>query len=229
MFREQFEIPTPSFYHAAYLAAVTSVSDPQHLGRVQVRLYSFDAAPDHDAQIWARVAVPYAGPKRGAFLLPGVGDEVLVEFVNGDPRLPVVVGGLWNGHDTPPEQLPNNKVDRWVLVGSEGSRIAIIEESKATATIKLSTPGGASAELTDAAGGSITIQAAGSKIEINLDGVTISTQAKVSVQAATVEVKAGMVNVNAGMSKFSGVVQCDTLISNTVISTTYSPGAGNVW
>jgi hypothetical protein len=50
-----------------------------------------------------------------------------------------------------------------------------------------------------------------------------------TVNAATVEVSAGMVTVNAGMSKFSGVVQCDTLISNSVVSASYTPGAGNVW
>ena len=38
-----------------------------------------------------------------------------------------------------------------------------------------------------------------------------------------------MVTVNAGMSKFSGVVQCDTVISNSVMSATYTPGAGNIW
>jgi len=35
--------------------------------------------------------------------------------------------------------------------------------------------------------------------------------------------------VTAGMSKFSGVVQCDTLIATTVVGTTYTPGAGNIW
>ncbi len=50
-----------------------------------------------------------------------------------------------------------------------------------------------------------------------------------TVRASTVEVNASMVTVNAAMSKFSGVVQCDTLISNSVISATYSPGAGNIW
>ena len=50
-----------------------------------------------------------------------------------------------------------------------------------------------------------------------------------TVRASTVEVNAVMVTVNAGMSKFSGVVQCDTLISNSVVSATYSPGAGNIW
>jgi hypothetical protein len=57
----------------------------------------------------------------------------------------------------------------------------------------------------------------------------VVASAKVSVQASTVEVSAGMVTVNAGMSKFSGVVQCDTLISNAVVSASYTPGAGNIW
>jgi hypothetical protein len=38
-----------------------------------------------------------------------------------------------------------------------------------------------------------------------------------------------MVTVDAAMSKFSGVVQSDVLITNTVIASTYTPGAGNVW
>ena len=39
----------------------------------------------------------------------------------------------------------------------------------------------------------------------------------------------GMVTVDAGMSKFSGVVQADTVICNSVISASYTPGAGNIW
>jgi hypothetical protein len=38
-----------------------------------------------------------------------------------------------------------------------------------------------------------------------------------------------MVTVDAGMSRFSGVVSCDTLITNTCIAATYTPGAGNIW
>jgi hypothetical protein len=38
-----------------------------------------------------------------------------------------------------------------------------------------------------------------------------------------------MVTVNAGMSKFSGVVQSDVVITNSVVSASYSPGAGNIW
>ncbi len=46
---------------------------------------------------------------------------------------------------------------------------------------------------------------------------------------AQLSISAGMVSVDAGMSRFSGVVQCDTLITNAVVSASYTPGAGNVW
>src|SRR5437899_1151143 len=66
--------------NAAYLATVVSVQDPDNLARVQVRLLSFDGVAQQDAAIWARVALPFAGDHRGCFMLPDVGDEVLVTF-----------------------------------------------------------------------------------------------------------------------------------------------------
>jgi hypothetical protein len=44
-----------------------------------------------------------------------------------------------------------------------------------------------------------------------------------------VQVSAGQVTVNAAMSTFSGMVKCDVMQATTVIATTYTPGAGNVW
>jgi hypothetical protein len=44
-----------------------------------------------------------------------------------------------------------------------------------------------------------------------------------------VNVTAPQVSVSAAMSTFSGIVQCDTIIATTVVGTTYTPGAGNVW
>jgi hypothetical protein len=38
-----------------------------------------------------------------------------------------------------------------------------------------------------------------------------------------------MVNVDAAMAKFSGVVKCEVLLATTVVGTTYTPGAGNIW
>src|SRR5262245_53713099 len=129
MYREQFDIATPGVFNASYLATVIAVDDSEKLGRVQVRLFAFDGPSGQDGPLWARVAVPFAGGKRGSFMLPDVGDEVIVTFVNGDPRLAIVFGGLWNGRDAPPEQLGGKTVDRWTIVGKAGTRIAIVEAS----------------------------------------------------------------------------------------------------
>ena len=61
------------------------------------------------------------------------------------------------------------------------------------------------------------------------DGVTVTAAGRVAVDAAQVDLTASVLTVNAGMSKFSGVVQCDTLIANSVVSASYTPGAGNVY
>jgi len=223
-----FEHPTTAL-HGSYLGEVVSVSDPDNLSKVQVRLFNFNDVDQQDAPIWARVAVPIAGSNYGAFLLPDVGDEVLITFVNGDARLPMVIGSLWNGSATAPETLGGGTVDRWTLVGKAQTRIAIVEESPGNATISLTTPGGVSGTLTQTAGGKIEFEAAGTTVTVDTSGVTVQSAGRVNVSASQVEVTAGQVTVNAAISTFSGVVKCDTLIATTVVSTTYTPGAGNIW
>jgi type VI secretion system secreted protein VgrG len=71
-------------------------------GRVKVRFY-WDhrrEATGGDA-VWARVIQPWAGKGWGAQFIPRVGTEVAVAFVDGDPDRPIVIGGLYNGRDTP--------------------------------------------------------------------------------------------------------------------------------
>jgi uncharacterized protein involved in type VI secretion and phage assembly len=76
---------------------VTNRNDPDQLGRVRVRF------PTGVESNWARVTFALWGnvPSAGS-LVPDVGDEVLVAFVGGDLRNPVVIGGLFNGDDRPP-------------------------------------------------------------------------------------------------------------------------------
>jgi uncharacterized protein involved in type VI secretion and phage assembly len=218
---------------AAFLAKVESVKDPDNLNRVQVRIYNCDGNADEDGPVWARVAVPFAGGDRGAFLFPDTGDEVLVLFVS-DSRFPIVIGGLWNGKDSAPDQFAGSgdKVDKWTFTGRAGTKIAIIEEQSGQETIKFSTPAGQTGKLTDQGGGAIEFDHSdGTNIKIDTQGVTINAPTgKVTVTASSgVDVTAAKVSVTAAMSTFSGVVKCDTLIATTVVGTTYTPGAGNVW
>ena len=230
--RARPDAPGSGVMYGSYLAEVVSVNDPDSKARVQVRLLGFDGMGAQDGPMWARVAVPFAGATRGAFFIPDKGDEVVVQFVNGDPRQPLVFGGVWNGNDTPPETLGGSKeaVDRWTIVGKAGTRIAIVEEQSGQEKITLTTPQSqVSAEFTQASGGKIEFKAAQCTVTIDSQGVKVQTAAKVSVQGSTVEVQAGSVTVNAGISKFSGIVKCDVLQATTVIASVYTPGAGNIW
>jgi type VI secretion system secreted protein VgrG len=72
------------------------------LARVKVRFYWDHRDDATDSQsVWARVIQPWAGKGWGAQFIPRVGTEVAVAFVDGDPDRPIVVGGLYNGRDTP--------------------------------------------------------------------------------------------------------------------------------
>ena len=221
----------PGLFYGSHLAEVVSVKDPDSKARVQIRLLSYDGVGQQDAAIWARVAVPFAGSGRGAFFIPTKGDEVLVTFVNGDARFPIVIGGVWNGAAAAPETLGGSgeEVDRWTIVGKAGTRIAIVEETEGQALISFETPNGVTGKLTDEGGGKIEFQAGGVTVTFDTQGVSVQTGAKVNVQASQVQISAGQVKVDAGISEFSGVVKCDVLQATTVIGTTYTPGAGNVW
>ena len=69
----------------------------------------------------------------------------------------------------------------------------------------------------------------GNTITLEPAGVTIVASAKVSLTGAIAELSVGALTVSAGMSRFSGVVQADTVITDSVVASSYSPGAGNIW
>lgn len=214
--------------HGVYPALVSDIRDPDGQGRVKVRL---PWLPDEGGgyNVWARLATLMAGKDRGSWFIPDVDDEVLVAFEGGDPRRPYVIGALWNGKDTPPESMDgagNNFVKS--ITSRKGVKVTLDDQDGQEKLI-LETPGGQKVTMQDGPGKIEIRDSNGNSITLDTGGVKIVAAAKVMVQASTVEVSAGMVTVNAGMSRFSGVVQCDTLISNSVVSASYTPGAGNIW
>lgn len=216
-----------SWRAGVHIGIVTSVDDPLGKGRVQIKLPAIDI--QGEAPIWARVAVPFAGNNFGAFFIPDVDSEVLVAFIAGDAGWPVVIGNLWNGATDLPESLPANAVDRWSLTGKNGTRIAIVEEGAGQEKVEITTPNAATVKISEGSGGEIKLEAAGNTVKLSTSGVSIESASLVEVKASVVSVSAAQVAVDAALSTFSGLLQCDTLLTNTVISTTYTPGAGNVW
>jgi len=219
----------PHRWFGVFPALVSDLNDPDGQGRVKVTL---PWTPDSDSgqyEMWARMATLMAGPNRGTWFIPDTGDEVLVAFEAGMPDRPYVVGMLWNGSDSPPESMDSSGSNYIKSVRSRNGVKITLDDHDGQEKLVCETPGGQKVTLADGPG-TITVEDSnGNSIKLEAAGVTVTTSAKLTVNASTVEVSASMVTVNAGMSRFSGVVQCDTLISNSVVSSSYTPGAGNMW
>lgn len=216
-------------WYGAFPALVTDIADPDGLGRVKIALpWSPDTAGAR-YETWARLATFMAGNNRGSWFIPDVDDEVLIVFEGGDPRRPYVIGSLWNGKDSPPESMDGaGKNFKKVLRSRNGVKLTM-DDNDGREQFLLETPGGQKLTLKDGPGAVEIVDSNGNSIKLETSGITITASAKVTINASQVAVSAGMVTVDAAMSKFSGVVQCDTMISNSVISASYTPGAGNIW
>jgi type VI secretion system secreted protein VgrG len=79
-------------------------------GRIKVQFH-WDrlGANDEHSSCWVRVRQPWAGAGWGFVFIPRIGMEVVVDFVNGEPGQPVVIGCVYNGEHPPPYALPDEK------------------------------------------------------------------------------------------------------------------------
>ena len=212
-----------------YPALVSDVADPNGWGRVKVKLPWMPDADGDAYEVWARLATFMAGPNRGSWFIPDVDDEVLVAFEGGSARQPYVIGALWNGQDQPPESMDGSgRNDLKVLRSRNGVKVTL-DDAQGQEKFICETPGGQKITLKDGPGSVEIVDSNGNSVKLEAAGITITASAKVTVNASQVAVSAGMVTVDAGMSRFSGVVQADTVIANSVISASYTPGAGNIW
>jgi uncharacterized protein involved in type VI secretion and phage assembly len=214
----------------AYPALVTNIKDPDGQGRVKIKL---PWCPDNNGggyEVWARLAVQMAGNQRGTWFIPDPNDEVLVMFQGGDPRLPFVIGALWNGQDKPPESMDEagNNFKK-TICSRKGVKITL-DDNDGTENMILETPGGQRLSLKDGPGVIEIQDSNGNSLKFEASGITLTAATKFTIHAGTsVETNTAIVTTNAGMSKFSGVVKSDTNVTSSTVSASYSPGAGNIW
>jgi len=118
---EAFESHTP--YRSARVTPKPIVQGPQtavvvgkqgqeimteEYGRVKVRFPWDRHAKDENSSCWIRVSHPTAGKGWGGIQIPRVGQEVIVEFLEGDPDQPIITGRVYNADNMPPYPLPAN-------------------------------------------------------------------------------------------------------------------------
>ncbi len=214
-------------FYGVYTALVTDVQDPDGLGRVRLRL-PWTTDPDGDVyEIWGRVATMMAGADRGTWFIPEPDDEVIIAFEGGDPRSPIVLGALWNGTDPPPQQMDSNNNIRSIT--SRSNIQVTFDDTDGDVKFTVETPGGQKVVCSDTPAGIEMTDSNGNQVTMDSSGITLNTGLNVTINAARLKVVASVVTVDAGTSRFSGVVQSDTNITNTTVSATYTPGAGNIW
>ena len=204
--------------HSLHLGEVRDNVDPDSRGRIKVLLHATEV------EVWASVVTPSAGQGYGVSLIPRVGEIVALAFVT--PDLPLVLGSIWSGQSSVPADADPVE-DHYVLRTPAGT-VLDIDDSDGP-KLQIRTPQGYSVTVTDGGGGEVAIERGGQTIRMTSSEISVSSSGQVNIDAATLNISAGMVKVDAGMSKFSGVVQADTVISNSVISSSYTPGAGNIW
>jgi uncharacterized protein involved in type VI secretion and phage assembly len=201
-----------------HLATVVDNADPEGRGRIRVRLHSTAL------ELWAAVITNSAGSGYGVSLLPKLEEQVVVAFAS--PDLPLVLGAVWSGGSAAPSEAEPVE-ERYLIETPQGTRIKLDDGNGPKLTLETSS--GYHLTIDEGSGGTVTIEKGTEKIELSSSGIAIESASRVSVDAAQVNVSASMVQVDAPMSQFSGVVRCDTLIATSVVSTSYTPGAGNIW
>lgn len=195
--------------------------DPQASGLIKVGYFSPGRAERVD--VWARLSMPMAGADCGFWFLPEIDDEVLLAF-GGDEHEVFVIGSVWNGQSRPPHKVTSDSTRppaRGLIRTRHGLQLAF-EDVAGHERVVIETPAGQRVVLSDGPAGVEITDANGNAVLLAAHGVTVTAASWVTINAAQVEVV-------AGMSRFSGVVQCETLITNSVVSASYTHGAGNIW
>lgn len=157
--------------------------DPAAEHRVLVRLPLFDG----DHALWARIGSFFASSGAGACFLPEVGDEVVLAFMNDDPRYPVILGSLYGSLNPPVWPADGGRARTRALVGRSKAQLRFDEEAPA---LTLITPRKQRIELDDRAK-TVTLEDAHSnRITLDAEGITIRSNGDLTLDApGTVRIK----------------------------------------
>lgn len=120
----------------AQRAVVVDNVDPEKMGRVMVRFAWQDVVEENKEKNypWIRIAQPYGGNQKGCYILPEIGEEVMVGFEHQNMEKPFVMGTLYHNSDKDEQkQMPE---EGWCEVGGDGKKVNEENEVKAFRTKK---------------------------------------------------------------------------------------------
>lgn len=172
-------------------------ADPTGEDRILVKIPTIDSKAQGS---WARVATLDAGKQRGSFFRPEIGDEVLVGFLNDDPRDPIVLGSFNSSAKPAPLKASDQNHQKGFFTRSE-LKIVFDDDRK---SIAIETPGGNKITISDADKGIAVKDQNGNSLTLNDRGIVIKSSTDITLEAqgnltlkATQDVKIDGLNVQA--------------------------------
>ena len=167
--------------------------DPESQLRVQVKIPIID---NEGNGIWARLGQFYAGNDdgnpHGAFFLPEVGDEVIVGFLNNDPRDAIVIASVYSAAGKAPFEADEPNTIKG-FVTKEQLKLSFDEEKKA---VTVETPAGNKVELSDEEEAITLTDQHNNKIIMNADGISFESAKDVVIKAPMGDVNVEGVNIS---------------------------------
>jgi len=150
--------------------------DPDGEDRILVKVPVID---NQEEGIWARVATLDAGENRGTFFRPEIDDEVIIGYLNDDPRNPVILGMLNSSAKPAPITASDDNHEKG-YVSREKLKLIFNDELK---SIKVETPNGNSITLNEDDGTIVIVDENDNKIEMSSDGINIESNGDINIKA----------------------------------------------
>lgn len=164
-------------------------NDPKSEYRIKVKIPAFSMS---DEGLWARLATPVAGNGYGFIFRPEIGSEVVVGFMNDDPRNPVVLGSMhssWNpAYD---EATDDNYIKTFITTG--GVKIQIDDEKN---RIEVATPNGNSFIMDEDAGEVTLTDNNNNQMKFSADGIFLESGGNISIKSASGDISLEAMNLN---------------------------------
>lgn len=152
--------------HTGVVTALEGDPDSEGRIRIKIPLVTLDGEG-----LWARVSTLDAGDNRGSVFLPELQDEVLVGFLNNDPRQPVVLGGMHSSAKASPLEASDDNFKKGFTTKS-GMHVLFDDDKK---IITIDTPAGNSITLDEDQTQIQLLDQNGNKILLSADGITIES------------------------------------------------------
>lgn len=176
---------------------VVAPYDDDPSGELRVKTVLPGLGDEKDETLWARLAAPEAGKQRGYFFRPEPGDEVVLGFLNDDPRQAIILGALYSSYNSPPDEfapVDEKNLKKGILTRS-GLKIEMTDDKKPKLLIE--TPGsnrilldddGQSIELEDQHGNFVVMDSGGITVKSAKD-LKIAASGNVEISGSQVDVK----------------------------------------